>query len=772
MKHYSTILFFIFSFWQCVGAQESVSDFLLIRVNQLRESLNLPKLKGDEVLFKAAGHHANYIAMKKKLGHEQTTAKMETVANRIFSFGGNRTYCGENVAFVNNNKLISNKEIADSFFESWKNSPGHYTNMIHPHFTRMSCEIKRTPQGIYAAQVFSSEEISLPKQFNNNFPDWGIKPNPEVCRMLKDNYETMTFANNIQIVDNEVYFFFHDMPFFEAVISDDKDGLAIDVVLRDQLPCKRENQFHISPVYDGQMQKPVYKKELHKNNKSGNPHKMYVKIGEIPPAMRGMDCAVNVIVIKKNFNCDYCVPSYLNSRLYPLLPVQPFFQKMDRNNYFELHKAILVRDTFNLSFHFSRANDKFESYDYLEMSRLTAMLPYVKKVQVDVKASVEGSDAQNSNLLSSRKKTLQNFLCVQHKINPNKIDWTLEENWPLMYEQIAEFKLSALDGKSKSLIKDYLAENPSPLFDSLLYVQRASTMRAFVDTIIVVKDLETLMKFSKYDETFNIRDYSWNDILESAYNHAYIKIEQKDVDEMLKIYKLRGNVWAAALRNSSVFKSLDSARVERYLSASEFKTSNHELLFNGAHFLTQYWYQSFKGGYSLVGKAKTISPEELFEFIKPLEKSTVVSVQQLEHLKFNIHLSGVLYYTAYSNWNKKEKYFDAIVADVVKQNFDVDQAEKLALFFNYFHKFERTVKLLEPYFHKQELSENGIFWLAETATMIKTKLPQEVYMKYMYAAKEKNIERYCNWLNTYFQIQRDENIKQDFCSSCKSSKKR
>lgn len=769
--------FILLVFFVCIGflnaslSQESVNDFLMIRVNKLRDSLNIPKLRPDAILDQAAKSQANYIAGKKKLGHEQNTPKLETVADRVFNFGGNRTYIGENVAEIGD-KFKTNKEIADQFFEAWKNSPPHYINMINPNFTRMGFGYKGIPNRIFAAQVFSSEEISLPKQFNNEHPNWGIKPNAQICKMLKDSYETMTFANNVQVVDYEVFFFFHDMPFFESVISDNKDGLAIDVVLRDQFPCNRENQLHISPVFDGQMQKPVYKKELFKNNISGNPNKMYVKIGEIPSNMRNLEWDVNVIVIKNNFNCDYCVPSFVSSRLYPLLKLEAHWDEFEKKNYFDLHKAILVRDTFDLSFHFSRSNDQFEHYESDEMQRMMSMLPYVKSILVDCFASVEGSESINKELLKKRKTTLSKFLTEQNGIASGKIAWNLTENWTLMNKQIERYQIDELKGKSNSAVKEYLKENQSIFFDSLLFEQRASRIRAYVDTVIVVKDLETLIKYAQYDESLNWQDYEWSDLLEAANKQTFVSIDYEGLNSILKSKKLLSNFLATAVNNNNIFQSIDSVMVVKYLSINNINCSNHRLVFNYANFLTHYWYRNFRSSYSIMGLAPTITPVELLDLVNTLNESPNIKSAELEKLKFNVYLAGVLYYTAYSKWDLKEKFFDEIVNQVVKQSFSVQDAEQLLLFFNYFHKFERSVKLLEPYFDKNELSENGQFWLAETATMIRQKLGSEQYAQIMDAAKNRNHARYCSWVNDYFQIQRDEYVKQDFCKSCKSKKSR
>jgi hypothetical protein len=136
-------------------------------------------------------------------------------------------------------------------------------------------------------------------------------------------------------------------------------------------------------------------------------------------------------------------------------------------------------------------------------------------------------------------------------------------------------------------------------------------------------------------------------------------------------------------------------------------------------------------------------------------------------LDLNILLAGIHYYVVYDKWDNVNTYFDAIVEVVKSGDFNREEAYGLALFCNHFHKFEQSVKILDQFFEKEDLTEDGYFLLASTSTLIRGTLDKDSYWAYMEKAKKENQKRYCVWLNDEFQIQRDEHLKKDYCKTCR-----
>lgn len=760
MKKLTTVvLIFLFNY---VGlSQLSLNELVLDKVNNLRDSLGLSKLALDQTLNKAAEDHAYYISTKNELSHFQKTFSKETPSERVYFYGGNRTYVGENVASVTND---STRKIAESLFNGWYNSPGHYENMVNPLYSKMGLGVSKLKgKSVFAAQVFSSNEINLPKEFEIDKLAWGVRPSEKTCKDEPQTYETMFFANSIEIEKDTVYFFFHDLDFFKNVIKNDNDGLAIDIVLREQVPCNKENQFHVSKVFDGEMQRPIYKHDIYRKNVSNNPKKIKIKIGHVPKHLSNKKWAANVIIINDNLLCDYSWPVEVPSDVFPLIEVEPYYENAKGFNFSE--KKVTISDSIHLELMYERSQDKFIPLNTEDYNVVMNRLDFFNRIRIDIFASVEGATWFNERLLDEREATARNLLFIPIH-NGKNVTISKSENWQLMDKQIDQLSLKNLKFKSKPQIKSYLKRNKNETFDSLLFEQRKTHVYASIDTTLTINSFYAYHIGSKYDSTLTLEEENWNKILAENHIKTNISLNPEPIIMLRESKKVKTNLLGAASighTNSSPY--LDSSVVEQLLNDLDEK--NNKQVFNYALFLTKYWFTKYAKRYEVEGVAKTITPEKLRKHLSKLDTS-IIKKDDLVKIKINTLLSGVHYYVAHNNWGPMENYFDRIVELSQQGNFTAVEALELALFCNHFHKFKQAVDLLKPFHDKNELTEDGVFVLANTATLIRNSIESEQYWSYMKTARETNERRYCNWLDMSFQIQRDEVIKRDFCEFCKN----
>lgn len=763
-------IFLLLTFF--ANTQSKVDSLILEKVNDLRDSLGLNQLVFDQSLIDAASDHAYYLSKKRKLTHFQTVYNKETPEDRVVYYNGTRTYIGENVASLNiNPKKLSDELIANEFFNSWLYSPPHYQNMINSTYTHIGISLlNRTNSEIYGVQVFSSKEITLPNSFVNTQDAWGVRPSEKTCKDDEHVYETMFFANYVQTVGNEIYMVFYDIAFFKGVIANDNDGLAIDVVLREQFPCDKENQFHPSTIYDGEMQRPIYKNDLFRHNLSLNPKKIKVKIGEVPSHLKGKQWDANVIIVNNNKLCDYAVPVEVPSGVFPLLKLKPYIEDLafikEDSTQFASFSEVKIKDTIHVVLDYERSKKSFKSIDYFEYNKLIDYHDYAKKIQVNTYASVEGKTWMNEKLVQERENVSKNIL-REAGFSFNNITFKSGENWELMNQQVKDNNLDQLRGKSQNQIKNYLKNNKTPFFDSLLYEQRKTHIYAYIDTTINIDSYRDY-KFSQFYEEINDTNFSqlpWNTILREEYIERNKGLERHLIDSLLVTDEIKTN-YLGALYLSRVNLSTDSAYVAGTLSG--IYDTNSSQIANYILVLTQYWFNQYTNVAEVDRiMAKTESPEDLFDLIEKLDTS-VVKEEAINVLKLNVVLSGIYYYVDHNQWDKVNDYFDLIVAIVELNDLTPTEAMELALFCNYFHKFDQSVKILDKYFHRDILTEDGLFVLAKTATLIRQKLNVDDYHAYMLGAKFSNSLRYCDWIDRSFQIMRDEFIKKDFCKSCMS----
>lgn len=747
-------------------SQNRIEKVVLEKVNTLRDSLDLPPLKYDKILSTAGKDQAFYMLAKQKLTHFQKTFSKESPAARVEYYKGNRTYIGENVAKVPisyfKKDSLDIEKTAQNLFNSWLNSPPHYKNMIHPNFTKMGLNF--VPVGkkqLYAAQVFSSEEIHLPKAFKNPERSWGVRPSEFTCKDETQRYETMFFANSIVVEGDSVYFYFHDIKFFRNVINKDNDGLALDIVLREQLPCDKENQFHISTIYDGEMQRPIYKYDIYRKDESNNPKKIKIKLGVVPDHLKNKQWEPNIIIINNNKLCDYSFPVEVPSAIFPLLKLKPYYDLNDSLHSPNEITSVHLHDSIHVELMYERSQKQFSALDINEFTRLLSWNQFIHHLDVDCFASVEGATWFNDRLLEDRTKSVSTLL-LNNGFAPGKITIHSAENWTEMGSQIDVYSIDNLKHKTKPQIKYFLKKNKSPRFDSLLFNQRKTHIYATVDTTLELTNYEQFKFARYYDSTLSLDLLPLNKLLREDYILANRQINVSLVDDLKNKTELKTNLLgAASIKHVNGY--LDSTTVIKLLSSLD--QSNPAQVFNYTHFLTKYWFSHFSRSYETKGVAETITPDELLDLISSIDTNHVNS-KDMDRLNVNILLSGIHYYVAHNNWQPVNDYFNTISELVKLDNFTPEEARELALFCNHFHKFEVAVKILQPFHENKSLSEDGYFVLAKTSTLIRTKLELLDYHKYMASAKKANHNRYCKWLDKSFQIQRDEFIKRDFCENC------
>src|SRR6056297_2732948 len=117
-------------------------------IDSLREEKGLSALANDSILFWAAQHHAEYLLETDNTGHYQPeNPEMRTPHQRIVFYGGDYLSTAENVAksylftpvsdpvYPEESSTITDyKAAAGELVHGWKNSPGHYKNIINPDF--------------------------------------------------------------------------------------------------------------------------------------------------------------------------------------------------------------------------------------------------------------------------------------------------------------------------------------------------------------------------------------------------------------------------------------------------------------------------------------------------------------------------------------------------------------------------------------------------------------------------------------------------------------
>lgn len=136
------------------------------KLDSIRVKKKISKYIYNDTIYKAAKFHAEYMLNSGNFSHMQTDSKTKTPTLRLQKFGIEKSYYGENIAYVYSDFLsigtvITYKEyvaIANEFVLLWVKSKPHYQNICDAKFKMDALAISYSyeTQKIYAVHDFTA----------------------------------------------------------------------------------------------------------------------------------------------------------------------------------------------------------------------------------------------------------------------------------------------------------------------------------------------------------------------------------------------------------------------------------------------------------------------------------------------------------------------------------------------------------------------------------------------------------------------------------------
>lgn len=130
----------------------AIEDHILELLNDLRQEKNLNALKPNEQLKKASRQRAKEtkesFAHTRPDGREMATIFEEPEYEYVYQL------VGENIGVAT--YYLDEEGMAELMFDGWKNSPGHYENMVRENFEEIGIGVYYDGETLYAAQLFGT----------------------------------------------------------------------------------------------------------------------------------------------------------------------------------------------------------------------------------------------------------------------------------------------------------------------------------------------------------------------------------------------------------------------------------------------------------------------------------------------------------------------------------------------------------------------------------------------------------------------------------------
>ncbi|MEW6470359.1 MAG: CAP domain-containing protein [Bacteroidota bacterium] len=461
----------------------SLEDILLIELNKVRKAHNLDTLEIEGRLDSASGMQAEYQAQHFKVTTSNgggTAARMKKVGatkNAEELAGSAPTYKGSSP--------IPAAETAKILIEKWMKSKNEKAIILNGMYvlSGISARVDKNYKKVYVSVVFGNhysfntgakkkKEIRpsySTKQFKLKSAD---KQNCRNCDKFKD-YEKL--YSGIYVENGKVYLKYDNLKQFKKLMKRSKDGLAIDIVSRDQYSKESYNIYDNNLVSKGILLKRVYAPAIYKKNRIKGKKITAVDIclGSLPKNLPSQ-YELNLLIIQNNRVCRVL------TRTYTELGDQDSQTKLDMllwpdsNAYFK-PQFEPKSETNILTFKIPFERNKFD-YKPEDMEPFLKALQepdfFIEGLYIYAYSSIEGDSAANAKL---QKKRAESIIGALQKMQKGEIETTIMTNdsWDLFLLDMEGTQWEYLTQKPKrEAIKEINSKGLAPQMEEYLSQQR------------------------------------------------------------------------------------------------------------------------------------------------------------------------------------------------------------------------------------------------------------------------------------------------------------
>ena len=742
----SVNIYSIYSQQLTTSQEKHLTDLLTKKINLQRKKMGTHLLEKDVNLVKAAKLHAIYMANSYKTTHFQENKDLKTPQKRVQSFSNSFTTIGENVLKTRSIRPpFTNKKlalIANLMFNAWKKSPGHYENMITSQFSHsgFGFSYNSKKKQIFAAHVFGDKTYKVPNQLSEDA--FGIKNNKDCtdCKsLLGYNNIIANMGNNISIEGDEIIFKYHNKAYFNSIFKNPLDGIAIDLVTKDQMKCGTKNKFDSSPIYDGVLLPPFYKDELISRNKSKGNYRVIISLGKIPLHLRDKELYANLIIIKGHNKCAYKIPVFVPSSKFNLIPIKP--NLVTSNIGLKTKGISFVKELY---FDFKSSKTIAHKITPTEINKENIHF-------IDIKSytSVDGSFKNNSYLFNKRanfiKKHLRNSLHLQQV----KINTEAKENWELFNFQLEMFGLeNKLDYSKKE--KRKLANTDLKSSWKLQFEDQRKSKAIIFEKGTWFSSDKNHAYYNLIDALISNNTNLANKALFTLYNQKntinYILDQDFILDRLLLKKDLVQNTSALIIKNINYYQ------VDTIIYYINYWLKNYHVLNSGAQ-------ENLLNLYSITAKrllmfwdtdnerlARVLHPDKVSKLFNKYKNSL-----ESNPLYLNYQMAIIDYYGQINDYFKIDSSFDFITDYFNKRSQNIEDDINLALFFNRWSMYHLTLDLLLKAYLNDKLDEQASFILAQTIIAYPNNQNEVILKAIQQNAIKFNKKRWCNWVKQNFQ---------------------
>lgn len=568
----------------------------------------------------------------------------------------------------------------------------------------------------------------------------------------------------VRMYGDSVYLSFSDPQWLAQMIKSRGDGIAIDLVQKEQFQCDNISRFPPVWSHRGFLLRPLYRDELFKNAVVTQGGNVIVFMGKVPPGIKKENTEGNYILIDDKMMCIYQSIVNVEYHGWDLLESGLYYDSISKEKLADKYKEL--GKTLRFSIPFEKNKSVYKPEDLKPLRDSLRMTDYaITKISIKAFTSVEGSYEANQDLQNKRAQSIINGL---QSFQNEKIESTVtsSENWVEFLNDVAPL-YPTLVVKSKEEIKsDLRSENLLSKLEPILRNHRKGIIEITLTKRLSYREgnpdeLKTYFQQSvekkNIDEAMYLQQIIFNKIRKQELAETFI--QELRAPESLEFGSLLINNASYGFDSglSDVFESISSfERLDQLLP------NNPRVRYNLCALKLQSWKES----------NTLIQPLELKKEIDGLAAKGIHPTL-IKRLQINYYILMSEKHLQERQYSKKDatvKYIYDLYKTLKMKDEDI---LNLAKYFSHNSRFDWAESVTEPRIHALDVSEDLLFYYLSLTIFDGKKTKGLEYRESMLNAININPGRFCSMFNSIsmggisFQLLDDTYLRNAYCESCK-----
>ncbi len=596
---------------------------------------------------------------------------------------------------------------------------------------------------------------------------------------LKKCRECINLVNNkpqeaqygIQKDDSDhLYFVCTNLEWFAKVIKNKKDGIVIDIVSKDRYSCGKNIASAMLPVR-GDLQKPMYLKDLKRNTLPSNHDELVIDMGALPEKYKDQDIEFNIAFIKNRQLCHYSAHISIKTYRWNLLDMGFYLDTLayesGRDSLFiEQERYALLDKEMKFEIPFAKNKSDYSSADIKPLYDSLNLTDFnIKKITIRAYSSIEGNEERNSQLQQERAQSIVNALQSYQKPTI-ATEISVSENWVDFLNDVVNTPYSYLSGLSKDEVREKLK-------DREMMSQLEPYLQKHRKAIIILE----LQKRNKYEDVTAVElvDLFSQSVSEKNLKQA-IDIQNSIFGKVINNEIPGSNIdkleiperteFSLLLNKLAIFKYL-TGETDVMTTYRELQELDH-LIPNDAYIKYNLCALKFKV-WSYGGDA--VDPADFKKEITDLKKWDIPN-SLIRRMLVNYEIIMSELYMLEGNFASKDRSLRYIYSNFKSSILSEADCLSLAQYFASYARYDWATKLLEKRAKSVDVDEDLLFYYLNL-TLVDDKLIKRTdYRAILLNAYNLNPVRFCKIFDSpekggmTFQLLGNEYLRKVYCENC------